>query len=110
MVTNLSQEVLGAYERFCPAILSLLMHEIVRAEKLHGRLPTDYCRAQTIASEEMGEVAEATLEMSREDGNRIMAPLALRRQHLREEWVQLAAVAMRAIENLDKEDASERDV
>lgn len=96
----LSTAVLDAYQRFCPRILSDLIHEVVRAEKIHGHLPTDYCRAQTIASEELGEVAEATLEITRWDRT---VHFEERRAHLREEWVQLAAVAIRAIENLDKE-------
>lgn len=97
-MTTPSEQVLAAYERFCPRILSDLMHEVVRAEKKHGTLPTDYCRAQTIAGEELGEVCEASLEMDR-DG--LLHP-NVKRAHLREEWVQLAAVAIRAIENLDK--------
>lgn len=92
-----------------------ILHEIERAEAKHGMLPTDYCRAQTIASEEMGEVAEASLEMSRPfihaqsigrsqdavDGENEMR--AIRRAHLRKEWIQLAAVCVCAVENLDKE-------
>lgn len=92
--------IAAAYDRFYPQIISDLMHEVVRAEKMHGPLPTDYCRAQTIACEEMGEVAEATLEMGRHS----IHTMRDRWIHLREEWIQLAAVCIRAVENLDKED------
>lgn len=98
---KLSKDVLAAYERFCPRILCDLMHEVVRAEQLHGTLPIDKVRAQTIASEELGEVAEAALDCTRDP---IRADYLKHRAHLRQEWVELATVAMRAIENLDKEE------
>lgn len=98
---SLSEDVLKAYERFCPGILCDLMHEIVRAEKLHGPLPTNQVRAQTIAGEELGEVCGAALDLDRDY---IQKPYPAKCAHLREEWIQLAAVALRAVENLDKED------
>lgn len=90
-----TEEVLKCYERFCPAILCLLMHEVARAEKLHGPLPLDMIRDTAIAGEEMGEVCEAALDHTRHN-----KPEHETRQHLIEEWVQLAAVSIRAVEIL----------
>lgn len=92
-------ELENAYERFCPDILRLVMQEVVRAEKLHGVLPRDTVRAAAIAGEEMGEVFEAALDATRY----LSQPYEERLRHLRDEWVQLAAVALRAIEHINKD-------
>lgn len=89
-----------AYERFCPGILRDVMLEVVSSEEKHGRLPQDPVRVNTILVEEVGEHAEAVLDLTREY---IKTPIVDRYAHAREELVQVAAVAMRAIEALDRE-------
>ena len=92
-----TEEVLRCYERFCPGILSELMHEVARAEKLHGYIPNDCIRATVILTEEVGEVAEAALTLTRPAGPYGNNDI----EHLREELIQVAAVAIRMVEAIN---------
>ncbi len=106
---RLSQAVLATYERFCPAILSDLMHEVVRAERQHGFIPPTPFHQLAILGEEVGEANEAALDYNRFlrepcDGGETYAEKKHElRRHYREELVQIAAVAIRMVESIDKE-------
>lgn len=82
--------------------LKLVQAEAVRAVDLHGPLPTDHFRALGILMEEVGETAEAILDYTRGD---LVDGGAVRRkqlQHLEDELVQVAAVAMRWLANIER--------
>ena len=79
---------------FVSAIDSM-MDEVDRAEHTHGSLPIhDLPRVAAILTEECGEVAKATLELTRN-------PPEATKDHLIAEYVQVAAVAIRAVVALE---------
>lgn len=76
--------------------LPLVMHAMEEAKVKHGPLTREPCRATVILVEEVGEVADAILTMTRPDG------LGLR-IHTIHELAQVAATAILMIQNLLEE-------
>ena len=92
-----------AYERFCPDILRLVMLETVKAESVHGRIPRDLQRAALILAEEFGEAMKDVVDLTRQRPDWMLQEREELRQSLKKELVQVASVAMRIIEVLEKE-------
>lgn len=92
-------------------VLGDVKKEMKRAEEMHGPIPADLFRALAILTEEVGEAAEACLELARpirDPGTRAGEggeSVARRRQkeHLLEEVTQITAVAFRWLCRLEEE-------
>ena len=72
--------------------LKLITDELLRAEKKFPAFPTDAVHAAAIIAEESGELIQAALQYTYEDGEK---------SHLREEAVQTGAMALRFLLHLE---------
>lgn len=74
-------------------IISGIIDECIRATKLHPEWPSDPVHASAILNEEAGELTKAVLEWVFQDGDFA---------ELEKEAIQVGAMAVRFLANLDK--------
>lgn len=77
--------------------------EEARAVREHGQLTTDHVRAFVVLSEEIGEVAEAVLEIGRAERLHLAELVDARKRLVVEELVQVIAVASMMVDNLERD-------
>lgn len=75
-------------------ILSLILAELDRAEKLHPNWPQDLIHASAICTEELGEMVQATLNHFEGKGSK---------QKIIVEAVHAAAMAIRFLKNIEED-------
>lgn len=86
--------------------LSQILHDVLdegdRAEEIHGPPSPNPLRGITIETEELGEAAEQALKLtSINPTEHCNQPVRDRLLLLREEWIQIASVAIRQVQNID---------
>lgn len=75
--------------------------EMARAKDLHGPLTRDHTRAFLLLSEEYGEATMELVDLTRLQRNG--TPYGYKRQKLEAELVQLVAVTLHWLDNLEQE-------
>jgi len=73
--------------------LSSVQHELTRARKQYPQWPDDVLHANTVVQAEAGELTQAVLDAVYQDGSV---------QQIRAEATQLAAMAIRLLDNLNQ--------
>lgn len=96
--------LLGELSIKFPSLYSVL-HEMGRAERLHGPLPSDDGRRLAVLGREVGEVfdAEGDVDRARRDGRQ---PGYIRLEHLYDELSQVASTCVLWMDAIRKEQSA----